>query len=103
QIGGSKRLGARIPSHQRDVSPTKSARRQPPTVYTHAPQNATTRRCAVVFHDTRARQLPVQRQSPESTDHARSVYWRDLATGEILDNKRRSCEGGQRLAVSQLR
>src|SRR6266446_4262207 len=37
---------------------------------------------------TRATQLPVQRQSPESKDRSRLVLWRDLANGEMLDNKR---------------
>jgi hypothetical protein len=39
-----------------------------------------------------ARQLAVQRQSPESTDRSRLVRWRDLANDEILDNKGRSRE-----------
>src|SRR5712671_6821530 len=42
---------------------------------------------AVVVHNTRMRQLPVQPQLPESTDRSRSVWWRDVANGDMVDNK----------------
>src|SRR5471032_2259016 len=41
---------------------------------------------------TRTTQLQVQRQSPDSKARSRLVQWRDLANGEMLDNKCRSRE-----------
>jgi hypothetical protein len=41
----------------------------------------------VLVHDARMRQLPVQLQLPESTDRSRLVWWRDVANGEMVDNK----------------
>src|SRR4029077_14283233 len=38
---------------------------------------------SVIGCRAQTRQLPVQRQSPESKDRARSVQWRDLANGEM--------------------
>jgi hypothetical protein len=40
-----------------------------------------------LFTTRELKQLPVQPQLSESTDRSRLVWWRDVANGEMVDNK----------------